>query len=257
MPRRLIPALIVAVVLGAAVIFGLLGVGGDRDVARSEPPAEPPPATAGEMTLPPDHPAVGAGGSELPPDHPPIGAGGSELPPDHPPIGAGGSELPPDHPPIGAGGSPAAMSQGSDETPAIAWNVPAEWQETANPNAMRLATYRSPGGGEMSVARAGGTTEANIQRWLTQFDAAAPPTREEKTIHGLRVTTVHLAGTFKGSGMMMGNQTPEPHPGWALLGAIVETTGSSAYFFKMVGPAPAIAAARAPFDRLLASVTPR
>jgi hypothetical protein len=109
----------------------------------------------------------------------------------------------------------------------------------------------------MSVARAGGTTEANIQRWLTQFDATAPATRDEKTIHGLRVTTVHLAGTFKGSAMMMGNQTPEAHPGWALLGAIVETSGSSAYFFKMVGPAPAITAARAPFDRLLASITPR
>jgi hypothetical protein len=43
------------------------------------------------------------------------------------------------------------------------------------------------------------------------------------------------------------------HPGWALLGAIVETPGSP-YFFKMLGPSPSIQTARPSFDRLLASL---
>jgi hypothetical protein len=224
MSRRLVPVLIAAAVLVAAVVFGLLGVGGEQapSTARAETPADPAspaepeaPAESDEMTLPPDHPPIGAGAT-----------------------------------------APGAMPGASDEPPAITWKMPSDWQEAPNPNAMRLATYRIPGGAEMSVARAGGSTEANIHRWLTQFDDAGPEAREEKPIHGLHVTTVRVAGTYEASAMTMGSEAPEAHPGWALLGAIVETSGP-AYFFKLIGPAPAIRSARASFDRLLGSLAPR
>jgi hypothetical protein len=182
-----------------------------------------------------------------------------EIPASTPPPGAttpvamDPAQLPPNHPPIGPTGSPhPSMPVASNEAPAVAWTAPSAWASAANPNAMRLATYTLPGGVEVSVARAGGTTEANIQRWLAQFDEAGAEKRTESTIHGLHTTIVEVAGTYEGMSGMGG----QAHPGWALLGAIVET-GRSPYFFKMLGPAPAVKADHASFDALLGSLVPR
>ena len=65
---------------------------------------------------------------------------------------------------------------------------------------MRLATYHASGGVEVSVSRAGGTTEANIQRWIAQFDDVGRDARAEKTVRGLHVVTVDIAGTYVGGG---------------------------------------------------------
>jgi hypothetical protein len=232
--NRLAP-LVIAAVLGVVATLSWLGVGRDRA------PAPPPraasvaaPAMTEEGALPPDHPAIGAG-SPMAPETP--------LPPNHPPLGGGAPR----------GGMPAPL----DEASTLSWKVPGDWQGAANPSALRLATYRVPGGAEMSVARAGGSTEANIQRWLSQFDNAGADTREERTIHGLHVTLVHVGGTYAPSPMMAAGAAPQAqaHPDWALLGAIVEAAGSP-YFFKMLGPASAIKAARPSFDQLLASLSP-
>lgn len=199
-------------------------------------------------------------GDDLPPGHPPIGDAPralADLPPNHPPVGGDGvraGALPPNHPSVG-GESPVAAMPSAPESPALSWKMPADWQQAPNPNALRLATYRTPGGAEMSVARAGGTTEANIQRWRTQFDQAGADTREETTIRGMHVTVVQVTGTFEGGGMMNGGAATQASPGWALLGAIVETAGPS-YFFKLLGPASAVGAARGSFDELLKSLKP-
>jgi hypothetical protein len=124
---------------------------------------------------------------------------------------------------------------------------------------MRLATYRIPRApgddedAELSVTRAGGTAEANIQRWIGQFDGAATSSREEKNVQGFKVALVSIKGTFLGGGMMQG-APPSPRTSWALLGAIVETPGSS-YFFKLVGPATTLNAARAPFNAMIDGLT--
>jgi len=183
------------------------------------------------------------------------------LPPDHPRIGTGalGDTLPPNHPSIGAGASPqGAMPAGNNDAPALTWKMPATWQEASNPNAMRLATYHAPGGVEVSVSRAGGDNEANIQRWIGQFDNVGHEGRAEKTVHGLHVVVVDIAGTFVGGGMGSGmtvGGSAQPRPDSAMVGAIVETR-SPPYFFKMTGPAAAIQAARPAFDRLVDGVTP-
>jgi hypothetical protein len=181
---------------------------------------------------------------------------GEALPPDHPPIGMDDREtLPPDHPPIGAAASPhGALSSAAGDPPALVWKMPAVWQEAPNPNAMRLATYRAPGGVEVAVSRAGGATEANIQRWIAQFDGVGHEERVEKTVHGLHVVTVDVAGTYVGGGMATGAPA-EPKPDWALVGSIVESRSPS-YFFKMTGPAAAVRAARPVFDRFIGAITP-
>ena len=113
----------------------------------------------------------------------------------------------------------------------------------------------APGGVEISVSRAGGGTEANIQRWIGQFDNTGREGRVEKTVHGLHVVTVDVAGTYVGGGMAMGGGAAEAKPDWALVGAIVESV-SPPYFFKMTGPAAAVRAARPAFDRLVDHLTP-
>ena len=170
------------------------------------------------------------------------------------PRGAG-KALPPDHPPIGAAASPyGSLPSAPVDPPALVWKMPAGWQDAANPNAMRLATYHAPGGVEVAVSRAGGSTEANIQRWIAQFDGVGHEGRVERTVRGLHVVTVEVAGTYAGGGMAMGAPA-EPKPDWAMVGSIVETRSPS-YFFKMTGPAAAVRAARPVFDRFIDGVTP-
>jgi hypothetical protein len=165
--------------------------------------------------------------------------------------------LPPNHPMIGAGGAPIASVRPVEEPPAIAWTVPDGWQAAPNPNAMRIATYRVPAAAgddedaEVTVSRAGGTTDANIQRWLGQFDDAGKDTRVEAMVRGMKVTIVDVKGTY------VGGMTPsaQPRRGFALVGAIVETLGSP-YFVKMIGPAKTVSAARPAFEKLVRGITP-
>lgn len=145
----------------------------------------------------------------------------------------------------------------ASEPGSLSWTAPAGWASAPNPSTMRLATYKIPHTGkdtedaELSISRAGGSTEANIQRWIGQFDEAGKDTRNVRTIQGMTVTTVEVAGTFLG-GMMGGAAAKKP--GWALLGAIVETPGGSPYFFKMTGPKATVQAARDDFHKMLDSL---
>ena len=53
----------------------------------------------------------------------------------------------------------------------------------------------------------------------------------------------------------MGGAAPEKKDGWAMLAAVVESSGSP-YFFKLLGPADQVDKARAGFDGLVASIKP-
>jgi hypothetical protein len=185
----------------------------------------------------------------LAPAPPALAGGGDGLSPDE------SETLPPNHPAIGGAGAPhGSMPSAAADPPALAWKMPAGWQEAPSPNAMRLATYRAPDGVEVSISRAGGATDANIQRWVGQFDDVGREVHAEKTVHGLHVVTVDVAGTFVGGGMTPG-AAAESHPAWAMVGAVIESR-SPPYFIKMTGPVDAVRAARAAFDRLVDGVTP-
>jgi hypothetical protein len=174
--------------------------------------------------------------------------------------------LPPNHPriPPGTMGAGSATSAGADPAPgaapaapeaAIAWTTPSGWKAAPNPSPMRMATYHPSAAVDVSVSRAGGSTDANIDRWVHQFDEASTPKRTDSKVKGLDVHAVEVSGTYKGGGMMMGAPA-EPHPGWSLVGAIVEA-GDASYFFKMVGPSDQVAAARAAFDGMVRTIAPR
>jgi hypothetical protein len=107
---------------------------------------------------------------------------------------------------------------------------------------------------EVTVVRAGGTTDANIDRWIRQFDEAGKDERTVKTVAGFKITVVEVSGRYLGGGMMPTADSP-PRAGWSLLGAVVETPGSP-YFFKMTGPTASVKAARSAFMSLLDGVSP-
>jgi hypothetical protein len=198
-------------------------------------------------------------GDQLPANHPPIGDQNGALfegIADDPPSG----ELPPNHPPVGEPhGGLGAPAQEDDAPAAITWKAPAKWTAAPNTNSMRLATYRVPPASgaeeaELTVVHAGGSTEANFQRWVGQFEDASPAARTQKTVHDQVVSIIEVSGTFRGGGMSAPG-TAASHPGWTLLGAVVETD-QGPYFFKLTGPSATVRAAHPDFDALVASIAP-
>lgn len=176
----------------------------------------------------------------------------------------GTEQLPPGHPPIDSieqGGAPMAALEAppAGQTP-LEWKAPARWQLVPNASTMRLATYRVPRAAgdaddaELSITQAGGSVDANAERWLGQFDAASRKTanRSTRKVAALEVTIVWVQGNYS-AGMSMDSSS---RSGWALLGAIVATPGMP-HFFKLTGPAKSVAAARAEFDAMIASLVLR
>lgn len=147
----------------------------------------------------------------------------------------------------------------------LAWDAPSGWTRSENASAMRKATYKIPKHSddteqpELAISVAGGAIDANIDRWVSQFDEAAKPTlkKTNKKIGAYEVTIVELSGSYQGNAMPGAPQPSGPKPGFALLAAIVPVDAQARWFFKMVGPAKSVAAARADFDTLLASVRPQ
>jgi hypothetical protein len=187
------------------------------------------------------------------------------LPPGHPPTtssmgGRAGMALPAGHPPVDPKqpAGPIEAPAAADEDTPLRWTAPARWQVMPNPSNMRLATYRVPrapgdaADGDLSVTRAGGSAEANIERWIGQFDESARQTarRTTRKVGSLDVSIVEIQGTYT-AGMGAGGSA---QTGWALLGAIVLTPGTP-HFFKLTGPAKSVLAARTEFDALIGSLT--
>lgn len=136
----------------------------------------------------------------------------------------------------------------SASTSEIVYKAPSAWIAEAVNSPMRKAQFRiigKAGDAEMAVfffPTAGGSVEANLDRWFGQFKQTDGSTskdkarRETQSINGLSVTTVYLTGTYmkpRVAGMMGG--PVDDTPGYALHAAIVETDDGP-WFFKSVGP---------------------
>ena len=146
----------------------------------------------------------------------------------------------------------------------IKWTVPSNWKTEAQ-RQMRLATYTIPPAagdsdpGECGVyyfgQGQGGSVQANMDRWIGQFQSKEAAKRDQRTIHGLKVTTVDVSGAYAGMGGPMAKAGSPPKPNYRLLGAIVEGPQGSV-FFKFTGPAKTVAQNQAAFEKLLASLQP-
>ncbi len=183
------------------------------------------------------------------------------------PGGAGGQmapgQMPPGHEPMAGTIVDAPPSTAPDAAAGVKWTMPKRWT-LADDRPMRVATYvvpAAPGdaeGGECGVfyfgASQGGDVEANIARWVGQFEGASTPERTTREVRGLKVALVKVAGTYLSPGGPM-MQSTGSRPGYALHGAIV-TGPQGSVFFKLTGPKKTIDAARGDFDALVGSMKP-
>ena len=132
----------------------------------------------------------------------------------------------------------------------LKFTVPAGWVEEERASSMRVAQYRLPKvAGDTEDASIvlyyfgqgqGGSTAANIERWVSQIQQADGSASKDKAkqenldVNGLKVATVDVSGTYvaetaPGSGTLLNK------PGYRLRAAVVETPKGS-YFVKLVGP---------------------
>jgi hypothetical protein len=169
----------------------------------------------------------------------------------------------------------AAVSAGAagdvvrSEAVGLRYAVAKSWERVPAASDMRAAQFRLPRApgdtddGDVVLyffgPGQGGDPQGNLERWYGQFEQPdGRPSREaatvtRRTVSGLSLTVVDLAGTYSAR---MGPMHPAPpKPGWRMLAAVVEGPGGP-WFWKAVGPERTIAAARSDFDALLASLEP-
>ena len=172
--------------------------------------------------------------------------------------GAGAADAP--APPGGMPSMPPdAMQAPPARDPGFQWKKPGRWIEQLV-EGMRLATYvvpaSKPGAEDATCAvyhfgpGQGGGVEANLERWIGEFSAAAKPSRRLETVNGMQVARVEMSGVYAAHG---GTDGGGEKSDWALLGAIVEGPNGE-LFFKLTGPASTVAASTKEFDALLRSL---
>jgi hypothetical protein len=152
----------------------------------------------------------------------------------------------------------------AESTAGVHWTAPAGWKNEGS-QPMRAATYAiAPASGDTAGAECGvyffgagqgGSPEANIERWKSQFHrpdgspAAAKVAR--RTVRGLAITTIDTSGEYSGlAGPTAATQRAVAD--YRLLAAIIVAPAGNV-FVKFTGPTKTIAANQQKFEQLLAS----
>ena len=98
----------------------------------------------------------------------------------------------------------------------------------------------------------GGSVEANLQRWTSQFQSSKDPIRSSSTVNGLQLTSLDVSGTYVAE-VRPGSTEHHNKPGFRMRATVVETP-KGPYFIKITGPAATVDKAGAAFDRFLQSL---
>jgi hypothetical protein len=117
--------------------------------------------------------------------------------------------------------------------------------------------------GRMTVMGAGGSIEANIDRWCGQFaqpdggDTKEKSTRKSLKVAGCTTTIVDIPGTYldKPGGPFAGGPTVQ-RPDYRMLAAIIETPTAGSYFLKFYGPAATVEQHAAGFRKMIEGMVP-
>ncbi|HLU67899.1 MAG TPA: hypothetical protein VKZ63_16555 [Kofleriaceae bacterium] len=165
----------------------------------------------------------------------------------------------------GGGGVLEKTAEGRAVLGPVTFAPPQGWQEKPTTSSMRAGQFAIPGeAGEAELviyffgSGGAGSVEDNLARWHDQFQAdgggKVTPKTSKKEVAGMQVTMTAVEGRYVAA---MRPGAPEKHdkPDHAMLGAIVETSGGP-YYFKLVGPAKTVSAARADFVALIDSIQP-
>jgi len=155
-----------------------------------------------------------------------------------------------------AADSPASFNVGE-----FTFTRPADWQWVVVDSPMRKAQMKVTDAGKKESAEVvffffgeggGGSTQANIDRWLSQF--AEPKDKlnskvENVTVGGRKITYVHAEGTYQ-SGMPGGPKTPQPNA--MLMGGIIESDQGNV-FIRLTGPVALAKKSQAEFRKMVES----
>jgi hypothetical protein len=117
--------------------------------------------------------------------------------------------------------------------------------------------------GRMTVMGAGGTIEANVDRWCGQFtqpdggETKDKVTKKSLKVAGCTVTVVDIPGTYldQPGGPFAGGPTVK-RPGYRMLAAIVETPEEGNYYVKFYGPAATVERHAAGFQKMVEGMVP-
>jgi hypothetical protein len=144
----------------------------------------------------------------------------------------------------------------ADSGAGLHWTAPDGWKAQGG-RPMRLNTYIAGEDAECGVyyfgPGQGGSVQANLDRWIGQMQQPPQaPKIQHTTVHGLKVTTVDVSGSYTGMGGPMATGGA-PKPGFRMLGAIAEGPEGS-IFFKFTGPAKIVGAQAAAFDKMVQSL---
>ena len=152
-------------------------------------------------------------------------------------------------------------SAGMIDVGAVSFKLPPGWEAQQPKSSMRRAQVNAPGAAgpaELIVyffgPQGAGSAAANVERWIGQFtNPDGSPVSDAKQSEGkastFDVTKVDVVGHYV-SGM---GASVKPKADQRLLAAIVTTDGGP-YYFKFLGPDTTVAANRAAFDDVIASV---
>ena len=160
---------------------------------------------------------------------------------------------------INAAAACAAEAPGNFKVGEFAFARPADWQWIESTSAMRKAQLKISSTDKKETAEVvffyfgeggGGGTQANIDRWLGQFEEPKDKIHskvEEASVSGRKVTYVQAEGTYL-SGMPGGPKTPQKNT--VLMGAILESSHGNV-FIRATGPAGLVKSAQPAFRNMV------
>ena len=165
-----------------------------------------------------------------------------------------------------APGSSRTSDKGKQLGPFI-FQIPSGWIETEPSSRMRKAQFTLPRSnddsedGELTVfyfgSGQGGSTEANINRWIGQISQPDGSSSRAKAkiisgdVSGFKITQVDVSGTLQASRMPGVPQRPAK-TGYRLLGVVLESP-EGPWFFKLVVPEKTIERWAVSFQKFIES----
>lgn len=149
----------------------------------------------------------------------------------------------------------------------LEFKAPASWTKKTPKSRIVEVEYEIPAAkgdetaGRMTVMGAGGTVEANIDRWIGQFDQPDGGDTKDKTkieklkVSGQDVQWVDLSGTYKDNPAPFAGGKSVLRENYRMLAAIVQTKESGNYFLKFYGPKATVTENEKAFRDLIDSMS--
>ena len=143
----------------------------------------------------------------------------------------------------------------------LTFTKPAAWKDRPPASSMRVAEFvvpKVPGDSEDAeviiyyFAGGGGSVDANLQRWTSQFQSTKDPVRTTATVNGLQLASLDVSGTYVAE-TRPGSAEHYNKPGYRMRATVAETP-KGPYFIKLTGPAKTVDSAGAAFDQFLRSL---